>query len=284
MFKAYYQLTKPGIIYGNLITAAAGFLFACQWNIDFGLLLATLAGVTLVIASACVFNNYIDRDIDKLMSRTHERALATGKVPPRSALVYATTLGVIGFLALGLFVNIRVVLLGLIAIFVYVVLYGVTKRRSVHGTLVGSFAGAIPPVAGYVAVTNRFDTASLLLFIILVCWQMPHFYAIAIYRFNDYKNAKLPVLPVKYGMQATKLQILIYIFAFTFSSLLLTVYGYVGFSYFIVMVAIGFYWLYMGLDGLKISREKNWAKRMFLFSLVVNLTFAITLTLGPILP
>jgi len=282
--KTYYHLTKPGIIYGNLVTTTAGFLFACKWHINFGLLLATLLGVSLVIASACVFNNYLDREIDKQMSRTKERALVTGMVSLRDALIYATVLGLAGFLTLALFVNMKVVLLGLIAVVDYVALYGLAKRRSVHGTLVGSIAGAIPPVGGYVAVTNNFDMAALLLFFILVFWQMPHFYAIAMYRFDDYKNAKLPVLPVKYGMRLTKLQILLYIFAFNFAALLLTVYDYTGIIYFVVMGAIGFYWFYMGLEGLKITRDKNWARRMFFFSLIVNLVFAVMLAVGPVLP
>lgn len=282
--QAYYQLTKPGIIYGNLVTATAGFLFACEWHIDFDLLIAALAGISLVIASACVFNNYIDRDIDQLMDRTKKRALVTGAISLRNALIYATSLGLVGFLVITLFVNWKVVLLGFIAVFDYVVLYGLAKRRSVHGTLVGSIAGAIPPVAGYVAVTNHFDKAALLLFLILVFWQMPHFYAIAIYRFEDYKRAKLPVLPVKYGMRAAKLQILLYISAFTFTTLLLTVYDYTGLIFFAVMGAIGFFWFYMGLEGLKITRDKHWARRMFFFSLVVNLVFSFMIAVGGVLP
>src|SRR3990167_11518603 len=117
MFKTYYTLTKPGIIYGNLITTAAGFFLASKGNINFGLLLATLAGVSLVIGSACVFNNYLDRDIDKKMARTKIRALAAGIIPIRNAIIFATFLGLAGFLLLTKYTNILTAFIGVLAFF-----------------------------------------------------------------------------------------------------------------------------------------------------------------------
>jgi len=200
VLKAYYRLTKPGIIYGNLLTAAAGFLFASKWHIVPGLFAATLAGTSLVIAAACVYNNYIDRNIDKRMARTKKRALVQGTISGKHALIFATMLGVLGFALLLAYTNTLVTVIGVIAFIDYVVLYGISKRRSVYGTIVGSISGAAPIVAGYVAVTNQFDLGALLLFFILVYWQMPHFYGIAMYRFDDYKAAGIPVLPVQKGM------------------------------------------------------------------------------------
>lgn len=190
-------MTKPGIVYGNTLTATAGFLLGAKGAIDYWLLLATLAGIAFIIGSACVFNNYIDRDIDAKMVRTKKRALAHGLVPAGKAITYASLLGIIGFFILSLSTNFLTVALGTVAFFDYVVLYGISKRRTAYSTIVGSIAGAIPPAAGYTAVTNRLDGGAVLLFIILVFWQMPHFYAIAMYRYDDYKAAGLPVLPVK---------------------------------------------------------------------------------------
>ncbi len=259
-------------------------MLASKGHIRVGLLLATLLGTSLVIASACVFNNYIDRDIDKHMARTKKRALVTGLIPGPIALTYATVLGLLGFLILSIYTNWLTVALGFVGIFSYVVLYGIGKRRSVHGTLVGSISGAMPPVAGYTAVTNRFDSGALLLFLILVFWQMPHFYAIAMRRYNDYAAAKLPVLPVKKGMKTTKVQILFYILAFSVAAGLLTVLGYTGYIYLIVMAGLGLYWLWLGLKGFKASDNTAWAKKMFLFSLIVILGFSIMVSVGSRLP
>lgn len=259
-------------------------MLASKAHIRLGLLLATLLGTSLVIASACVFNNYIDRDIDKHMARTKKRALVTGLIPGPIALTYATVLGLLGFLILSIYTNWLTVALGFVGIFSYVVLYGIGKRRSVHGTLVGSISGAMPPVAGYTAVTNRFDSGALLLFLILVFWQMPHFYAIAMRRYNDYAAAKLPVLPVKKGMKTTKVQILFYILAFSVAAGLLTVLGYTGYVYLIVMAGLGLYWLWLGLKGFKASDNTAWAKKMFLFSLIVILGFSIMVSVGSRLP
>lgn len=284
MFRAYYQLTKPGIIYGNLLTAAAGFLLAAKWYIDFKLFLATLVGTALVIASACVYNNYIDRNVDKKMARTAKRALVSGAIPPRAALLYATVLGLIGFLLLGLYTNALVVIVGLVAFVDYVVLYGITKRRSVHGTLVGSIAGAAPITAGYVAVTDHFNGGALILFLILALWQMPHFYAIAMYRYDDYKAADIPVLPVIYGARAAKRYMFGYILAFIVAVSALTVFGYAGYSYLVVMVLIGLVWLWLALQAFRTKDDKQWARRLFFFSLIVILALSVMLSVGSILP
>jgi protoheme IX farnesyltransferase len=282
MLKDYYSITKPGIIYGNLLTAAGGFFLASKDHIDFGLLIATMLGMSLIIASACVFNNYIDRDIDKLMSRTKKRLIVTGKIPLKNALIYATILGVVGALILIIFVNVLTFLIGITAFFVYVVLYGITKRSTVHGTIVGSIAGAAPIVAGYTAVTNRFDFEALLLFFILVFWQMPHFYSIAIYRKADYKAAKIPVLPIAEGNKVTKVEILVYVALFAVVCSLLSVFGYTGMVFRVVMLAVSIWWLYIGFKGFK-SEDNKWARKMFGTSLIVIMVLSVMLSLNQLL-
>lgn len=284
MLKQYYQLTKPGIIYGNIINATAGLLLASKGHVRFGLLLATLSGTSLIIGASCVFNNYIDREIDKKMQRTKGRALANGLISTPAAMIYATTLGLLGFLIIGRYTNRLVFLIGAVAAIFYIAIYGYAKRHSVYGTLVGAVAGAAPPVAGYVAVTNHFDSASLVLFIALVAWQMPHFYAIAIRRLKDYRAAGIPVWPAVRGVSATKIQIVMYILAFGITSIMLSVLGYTGVIYAIVMAGLSLYWASLALQGLKTNDNEAWAKKLFLFSLVVTLGFSIMISVGGLLP
>ena len=226
----------------------------------------------MVIASAGVFNNYIDRDIDQKMARTKERALVSGVIAGRNALIYASILGVSGELILAIYTNWLTALIALFGFAMYVVVYGIWKRRSTLGTIVGSVSGATPPVIGYCAVTGRLDSASLLLFLILVFWQMPHFFAIAMYRLKDYASAGIPVLPVKKGIQTTKIQMLIYTIGFALFSIMLTVLGYTGRVYLGVALAIGVSWTLLCIQGFRVSDDLRWARQMFFFSL-----FALTL-------
>lgn len=244
----------------------------------------TLSGTALIIASACVVNNYIDRKIDAKMARTKSRALASGSISPSNAIIFAAILGVIGFSLLIFYTNWLTVSLGLMAYFVYIVVYGYAKRHSVHGTLVGSVAGALPPVAGYTAATNELNLGAGLIFLILVTWQMPHFYSIAIYRYKDYKAAGLPVWPVRYGIDSAKQQIIVYIVAFIVAVSLLTDAGYTGIIYLIVVTAVGLLWLRRALAGYKSSDDTLWARQCFKFSLIVILTVSVMISVGGRLP
>jgi protoheme IX farnesyltransferase len=267
--KAYYSLTKPGIIMGNAITAAAGFALASRGQIDSGLFFATLLGISLIIASACVCNNYIDRNADEKMQRTKNRALALGVISVQSALTFAIILGMLGALVLSLYTNLLTVAIALVGFFVYVVLYSFSKYHSVHGTLIGSIAGAVPPVVGYCAVSNRLDAGALILFAMIALWQMPHFFAIAIYRLEDYIAASIPVLPIKKGMLTTKIHMLLYIIAFIGASLMLFAGNYVGYAYLIVATLLGLTWAGLCIKGLKCDNDTLWARQMFLFSLII---------------
>lgn len=278
LIKTYYLLAKPGIVRGNLLTAVAGFFLASPGHIQWGLLLATLGGTSLVIASGCVFNNYIDRDIDQKMARTRKRALVLGTVSKQQALSYATVLGFVGFVILVIYTNWLTCLIGLLALFFYVVVYGYAKRRSVHGTIVGSLPGAASIVAGYTAVTGRLDSATLILFLMLVTWQMPHFYAIALYRYDDYTAAQLPVLPVQKGIKAAKLQIMLYIAAFTAAAALLSLSGYASHIFLAVVTLLGIIWLGLGFKSYSSSNYKKWGQNMFRFSLLVITVLCLTLS------
>ena len=281
--RAYYLLAKPGIIRGNLLTATAGFLVASGRHIGWLLLLETLAGIALIIASACMVNNCLDRNIDKVMERTRSRATVTGDVSIQDVLIVAAVLGLLGFLILAVHTNWLTVVIGIIGYVDYIVLYGISKRRSWAGTLVGSISGSTPVVAGYTAVTGQFDGTAFILFLILTFWQMPHFYAIALRRLDEYKAAGIPVLPAVRGTKATKLQIIAYIGAFLMAVLALGLFGYAGPFYTITMTALAVGWLAVALSGWNKPGAKRWAKQVFLYSLILLPAFFVVILLDALL-
>lgn len=280
MIKQYLQVTKPGIIFGNLISVVGGFLLASKGNINYPLFLATLLGVSLVVASGCVFNNFIDRDIDKKMERTKNRVLVRGLIAPSVTLVYATLLGIAGFALLYIAANPLAMWLAVMGFVVYVGVYSLyMKRHSVYGTLIGSLSGAAPPVIGYCAVTNEFDAGALILLAIFSLWQMPHSYAIAIFRFKDYQAANIPVLPVVKGISVAKNHITVYILAFMIATLMLTLGGYAGYKYLIVAAAVSVWWLGMALRGYKTENDSVWARKLFVFSIVAITSLSVMMSI-----
>ncbi len=283
LIKEYFILTKPGIIIGNLLATVGGFLLASRGVIDALLFTATVSGIALVIASGCVFNNYMDRRIDALMSRTKNRSLVVGSISLRSALSFGSFLGGMGFLVLYFGTNTTTTLLALIGFIFYVFIYGYFKRKSSYSTIVGSIPGAIPLVVGYCAVTNAFDIGATILFLTMAVWQMPHFYAISIFRHNDYKNAGLPVLSVAKGIGKTKRHILFFVFLYGLMILALVVSGTVGYVFAAVMLLLTCYWAWRGVNGFKTLNSVRWARKMFGFSLIVLLSFSLMLSLDMLL-
>ncbi|GAC1502427.1 MAG: heme o synthase [Candidatus Saccharimonadales bacterium] len=274
----YYQLTKPGIIYGNALTAIAGFFFAAQGNINLKLFAFSILGICLVIASACVVNNYIDRGIDAKMTRTKSRALVIGNISEQNALIFAAGLGLCGFTLLFMYTNILTLGLGLVGFVFYIIVYGISKRRSVYGTLIGTISGAIPPLAGYCAVTNQISYQAVILFLILVFWQLPHFYAIAIYRQKEYSTANIPVHPVIKGSSNTHIMILIYIILFAAACISLYVLNYASIYFLVAISLVSIGWIRLAILGITANTIDS-ARSIFLFSLITIIVFCVSLSL-----
>jgi protoheme IX farnesyltransferase len=272
----YVMLTKPGIIIGNAITAIGGFAFASKGYFDFWLFLAMLEGLCLIIGSACVFNNYIDQKADRQMLRTKNRPLARGDIASKRALIYGSILLICGSGILLTFTNFLTLFVSITGFIIYVGLYSFLKYQTVYATLIGSFAGAVPPVIGYVAVTGTYDLTALLLFATVAFWQMPHFFAIAIRRLDDYRAASIPVLPLVKGIKATKIQTLLYLFFFLLIAPALFWLRVVGPVYVSLMTCVGIVWLFLGIRGFWIQDDHKWASQMFIFSLLVIMTFSAT--------
>jgi protoheme IX farnesyltransferase len=280
LFRDYYQLTKPGIVYGNLLTALAGYLLVTNVHLSWLKFALAMLGFCLIVAAACVTNNYIDRQIDSQMKRTQNRALVTGKITGRQALSFAFLLGITGCLTVGWSAGHLAVLIEIVGYVLYVIVYGVAKRRTAFGTLIGSLSGAVPPLAGYAALHHSLNAAAWSLFLVVALWQMPHFYGIALYRFSDYKKVKLPVWPVIYGKQATKIQTMLYLVAYTFAIILLTHYAALGILFAIVLSVANLAWLYHGLHIWKLP-PVQWGRQMFLRSLLaITLLSVYIMTLG----
>ncbi len=283
MLKSYYYLTKPGIIYGNAINTAAGFFLASQGAYDFKLLMITIVGISLIVASACVFNNILDANIDAKMERTKNRAMVRGTVKKSYAITFGIVLLIFGITNLALSTNHLALYAALIGFFVYVFLYTFSKRYSVYGTEIGSVAGAMPPVVGYLSVSYEIDSGAIILFAIFVLWQMPHFYAIAIYRLKEYVAADIPILSAVKGVRRTKMNILAYILAFTVAVLLLKLLNYTGYVYLFVMSVLCLAWLVMAFRGFKAADDSKWARGMFKFSLLIVLTFCVIIPIDKFL-
>ncbi len=242
--KNFLLVTKPGIVVGNVLAVFGGFLYAAG---DDGVRLAALFGVTVgvlfVIAASCVVNNYLDRGIDSRMRRTAKRPSVTGVIPYRTAILYAAIMYVLGFGLMLWQTNLLTVAIGLFGAVFYTLVYGLAKRRTHWGTLVGALPGATPPLAGYTAATGQLDLAAWLLFAVMVCWQMPHFYAIGVFRLEDYEAAHVPVLPAVRGLSRTVWEMRLYGLLFVITCYALARWGHAGFMFGTAMVLLGLYWL-----------------------------------------
>jgi heme o synthase len=280
VIKNYLLVAKPGIILGNLISAGGGFLLASKGRLDSPVLLPAVIGISLVVASGCVLNNCVDRNMDRKMARTHNRVLAKRLMSPKVAVIYASLLGIAGTALLCAATNLLSVVIVLTGFTIYVGVYSLfLKRNSVYGALIGSLAGTAPPLAGYCAVSNNFDLGAVILMAIFSLWQMPHCYAIAIFRFDDYAAAEIPVLPVKLGMLAAKKHIVGYILAFTAATPMLTFCGYTGYGYLAVTAALCLSWLVMACSGFKTSDDRLWAKRLVVFSILSIFALSIMMSI-----
>lgn len=267
--KSYYYLTKPGIIYGNALMVIAGYFYGAHGSPHWVTFLSVLVGTSLVIGSACAYNNVMDRKIDLMMERTKKRAVPSGRIRTSHALTFATVLLVLGILLLLYGTNFVTTLVTLGGHIAYVILYGIGKRKTVHGTLIGTISGSTPPVIGYAAATGEVDLIAGLLFLILVAWQMPHFYAIAIFRRDDYAKAHIPVLSVVRGLDATRRQIIFYVILFVLGCIMLGLFGGASILTTLVSVLAGFYWLYLCLRPAPDGDQNRWARKQFGWSLML---------------
>lgn len=286
MYRSYLKLTKPGIVLGNMISLSGGYFMASRSTINWFQLALVLLSVALVIGSGCTVNNVVDRDIDALMARTRNRPMVSGEVSTRSALSFAALLALSGFVLL--FQGTKCAVAALLLFVGYIVYTGLYtlffKRRSIHGTMVGSFSGAMPPVVGYCAASGRFDTAALILWIVFCIWQMPHSYAIAIFRSSDYRAAAIPVYPLVKGTLAAKHHMIGYIVAFTCVATLLVPLGYAGAIYFLAALASGIGWFWIGVRGLTTQDDIVWARQLFFTSIAVVTILSIAMSIDRFSP
>ncbi len=279
----YYRVTKPGIVYGNVIHAVAGILIAYHFGLTWPKVLATVAGIGLLIASACVANNILDRDIDKAMHRTKRRELVTGRIAKKSALLYAVVLGAVALTLLALFTNPLTCLLGVVAYVWYVFIYGYAKRTTWLSTLVGTVPGALPVMAGYTAISGVADGTAWLLFLLLVAWQMPHFYAIGIFRRAEYKQARLPIATNRLTMAAVFAQMIVWGIVYVGCAISLS--GTSGIHWLAswLLVLSGLLWLRTMLQGYGKYGDK-WARTVFKQSLIFPFLLVAAGVLTIVLP
>ncbi|QLL40825.1 protoheme IX farnesyltransferase [Buchnera aphidicola (Aphis craccivore)] len=280
MMKYYLEIIKPRIILGNIILIIGSFLFSSRFYFDVFLFIFTVLGVSLVIASSCVFNNIIDVEIDAKMNRTKNRVLVKKLLKPIPVYIFGIIVGGFGFFILGFLVNFLSMFLSIIGFIIYVFIYTFLKRTSIYSTFIGSFSGSIPSLIGCSAVNNTISIASICLFIIFIFWQMSHFYAISIMYIEDYKNANLPVFPVVKGILKTKKHIFYYIICFSLSSFILTFLTYLGYIFIFLISILNLYWLYISYINIKEKNHFKFSSRIFYLSIIIVIFFNILISIN----
>ena len=208
---ALYALTKPRVVSLIVFTAVIGMFLATPGLVPPQILLAGTLGIALVAGAAAAFNCLVEQKIDSLMQRTRARPLPSGELSSLQTLVFSGAVGGVGLWVLGQFVNPLTMWLTLATFVGYAIVYTIIlKPLTPQNIVIGGASGAMPPVLGWAAVTGEVSTEAMLLFLIIFAWTPPHFWALALYRTEDYARSGLPMLPVTHGKRYTRLQVLLY--------------------------------------------------------------------------
>jgi protoheme IX farnesyltransferase len=271
---AYVALTKPRIIELLLVTTVPAMMLAARGWPSWGLLISTLIGGTLAAGAANVFNCWYDRDIDRLMHRTERRPLPMGVVSPRGALVFGLVLTVVSVALLAVTTTLLAAALAAGAIAYYAVIYTmVLKRHTRHSTLFGGVPGAAPVLIGWAAVTGSLAWPAVVFFGVVFCWQLPHFWALAMRFRADYERASVPMLPVVATPLSVGRQTVVWTWLTVAVSLLLwpvgSEYG-IGWPYTVVAAGLGLWFAVEAHRLLRRIRQGAETKPMQLFHISIS--------------
>ena len=267
LLKSYYALCKPNVVYMMLICAFVGMLLAEEAVSSFSYLFISLFGIALCASSAAAINQVIDRKTDASMTRTDQRPLPKGELSVMHASIFAMTIGVIGALILFFFVNTLTMLLTIGSLIGYAFIYTVyLKRATPQNIVIGGLAGAAPPLLGWSSVTNTIDPYALLLVLIIFVWTPPHFWALAIYRKDEYAKESIPMMPVTHGVSFTKLQIVLYTIILFIVSVLPYIVLMSGVIYLTAALILSSVFLYYSLKLFYSDNDED-AMRTFQFSI-----------------
>ena len=264
-----FEISKPRIALLVLLTTFAGMWLAGGGHVPLDLVIYTLIGTSLASASSGALNNYVDREVDKLMARTRNRALPTSRLQPQQALWFGAILSISSFAILFYLVNPLTAYLALGTTFFYVVIYTIwLKRTSPLCTEIGGVAGALPPVIGWAAVTNDISWQAMVMFLIMFIWQPPHFWALALIRVDEYRKANLPMLPVVSGMEVTKFRMLLYTIVLIPVSTTMYWFNLSGPIYLVAALVLSIIYLGITIDFARKPITHQSTKRLFGFSII----------------
>jgi len=265
---AYWELTKPRIIFMVLVTCTLGFFIGGRGIHSYTLLLSTLLGTALTVGGSAVLNHYLERDVDRLMERTRNRPLPAGLVRPSMAMSYGFILVLLGQCILLSFAGLLTSFLALLSAFLYVVIYTPMKRLTWLNTSLGAIPGALPPVGGWTAATGELETGAWIFFLILFAWQHPHFYAIAWMFREDYARGGFKMLPVvEVDGKRTCRQVIFFSLMLLLVSVMPTLLGLAGTVYMAGAVLLGIAFLAASI-ALAYSRSSLSARRLLKASVI----------------
>jgi protoheme IX farnesyltransferase len=267
-FDQYYALCKPRVVVLIVFTAVVGMFLAVPGWPPLRALLAGTLGIGLAASSAAAINHLLDRRIDAKMQRTKHRPLASGQLTERNVLVFSISLAILAMAILILWVNPLTALLTFMSLIGYAVVYTAwLKRATPQNIVIGGAAGAAPPILGWTTMTGSLDPQAMLLFLIIFVWTPPHFWALAIYRKDEYALVDIPMLPVTHGSAFTRLQILLYTILLVIVTTLPYLTGMSGLVYIVgaTVLNVGFMWY-----ALRMMTSKDILLPMYTFAFSIT--------------
>ncbi|MCF7980484.1 MAG: heme o synthase [Pseudomonadales bacterium] len=247
-WRDYLEMCKPRVVALMLLTSVIGMFLATPGMVPIDILIFGNLGIALGAGSAAAINHIVDRQVDSVMARTHNRPIAQGRVSLQQAIIFALLIGVVGMSVLVVLVNPLTAWLTLASLIGYAFIYtGWLKRATPQNIVIGGISGAVPPLLGWTSVTNSLDADALLLVLIIFAWTPPHFWALAIHRKDEYAKVEIPMLPVTHGERYTTLHILLYTLIMIAVTLLPFVSGMSGIFYLISATGLGLGFLYWAI-------------------------------------
>ncbi len=266
--RQFYALTKPRVTMLAVFCAVIGMFLATPGMVPWRVLFAATAGIALLAGAAFAINCLIEREIDAKMARTRARPLPRGELTPAQTIVFAGVIGGIGMFLLYRYVNALTMWLTFGTFVGYAVIYTVMlKPATPQNIVIGGLSGAMPPLLGWTAVTGEVAPDALLLVLIIYAWTPPHFWALALYRTQDFTRAGLPMLPVTHGQKFTRLHVLLYTLVLIGSTLLPFVYGMSGWIYLAAALVLDAMFLYYAVR-MYIAYSDRLAQQTFRYSVV----------------